>query len=76
MVLEGVAVPPAFVLDIGITAERGWAVVEGNPCWGAGLYGCTPREALHTARRAVRRQAALTENEKNWVSPRVRARLR
>jgi hypothetical protein len=37
-----VAVPPAFVLDVGIIAGRGWAVVEANSAWGAGIYGCDP----------------------------------
>jgi hypothetical protein len=74
-VIDGAPVPPAFVLDIGITAEHGWAVIEGNPCWGAGLYGCSPLEALRTGRRAVRRQPEITARERIWVSPRVRGRL-
>ncbi len=33
---RSVAIPPATVIDIGRIAERGWAVVEANACWGSG----------------------------------------
>ncbi len=66
-----VRLPPAFVLDIGITAENGWAVVEGNPCWGAGLYGCSPSSALKTIRHAFRRKSDMAETDWQWTSPRV-----
>jgi hypothetical protein len=42
----GVALPEALVLDIGRTTDRGWCVVEANPCWASGLCGCDPRAAL------------------------------
>ncbi|MGB1285137.1 MAG: ATP-grasp domain-containing protein [Aggregatilineales bacterium] len=32
--------PVAYVLDVGRIAERGWAVIESNPVWASGLYGC------------------------------------
>jgi hypothetical protein len=70
-----VEMPPAFVLDIGITAERGWAVIEGNPCWGAGLYGCEARAALHAARGAFQHLHDLDFDDRKWTSPRVRMRL-
>lgn len=38
--------PPAFVLDVGLIAERGWAVVEANEAWASGLYGCDPADVL------------------------------
>ncbi|RYX84296.1 DUF4343 domain-containing protein [bacterium] len=34
------------VIDVGILRGFGWAVVEANPAWGAGFYGCDPRKAL------------------------------
>ena len=40
--------PPAFVLDVGLIAERGWAVVECNECWAAGIYACDPEQVLQT----------------------------
>ncbi len=66
----GVTVPPAFVLDIGITSEHGWAVIEGNPCWGAGLYGCDPLAALETGRHALRRPDQLRDDDRRWISRR------
>lgn len=72
---EDVEVPPAFVLDIGITAEHGWAVIEGNPCWGAGLYGCSAQAVLQTAHRAIRSKATFAKADRKWTSPRVQKRL-
>lgn len=41
-----VELPEALVLDVGRTRDRGWCVVEANPCWCSGLCGCDPRAAL------------------------------
>jgi hypothetical protein len=41
-----VATPPAFVLDVGIIKDRGWAVVEANECWASGIYHCDPFKIL------------------------------
>ncbi len=38
--------PRAIVIDVGIIEGRGWAVVEANGAWGAGIYGCDPDGAL------------------------------
>lgn len=35
-----VSLPAAVVVDIGVIVGRGWAVVEANEAWAAGLYGC------------------------------------
>ena len=67
----GVASPPAFVLDVGITSEHGWAVIEGNPCWGAGLYGCDPWEALQTGRRAILKKKDAAVEDLRWVASRA-----
>lgn len=32
--------PPAVVLDLGHIEGRGWALIEANAAWGAGLNGC------------------------------------
>jgi hypothetical protein len=40
------------VLDVGIIAEFGWAVVEVNPAFGSGIYGCDPTKVLQVVRRA------------------------
>jgi len=36
------ATPPSIVVDVGYVTGRGWAVIELNACWGAGLNGCDP----------------------------------
>jgi hypothetical protein len=62
-----VAVPPAFVLDVGIITGRGWAVVEANSAWGAGIYGCDPSQVLRVLRRAVVPRTTLTVEHMRWV---------
>jgi hypothetical protein len=52
-----VTVPRATVIDAGVIQNRGWAVVELNSAWGAGLYGCDPVEVLEVLRHAAIRQA-------------------
>lgn len=61
-VVEGVCaaladeLPPAFVLDVGRIDERGWAVVEFNPIWSAGLLNADPRAVLPALLAATRRR--------------------
>ena len=43
----------AYVLDVGWVRDTGWAVVELNPCWGAGLCRCDPRSVLTVLRQAM-----------------------
>jgi hypothetical protein len=59
--------PPAFVADVGVIEDRGWAVVEFNPAWSAGLLGADPRAVLPVLRRATRRHDALDEPDARWV---------
>lgn len=47
-----VLLPRAAVLDIGTIAGRGWAIVEQNAVWGAGIYGCDPARVLEALRHA------------------------
>lgn len=61
------AMPPACVLDVGLIAGRGWAVVEANSAWGAGIYGCDPAEVLPVLRRAVRPGRALSPEDRPWA---------
>jgi hypothetical protein len=42
----------AFVLDVGKIEGRDWSVVEANPAWGSGLYGCDEKEALRVIEKA------------------------
>lgn len=41
-----VDLPPAAVIDVGLIEGRGWACVEQNAAWGAGLYACDPDAVL------------------------------
>lgn len=45
--------PRAVVLDVGVIRGRGWAVVEQNAAWGAGIYGCDPAAVLDVLRFAA-----------------------
>jgi hypothetical protein len=47
-----VDLPPAIVIDVGFIAGAGWACVELNAAWGAGIYGCDPKAALQVIARA------------------------
>lgn len=51
-VIAVATLPPAVVLDVGVIAGRGWAVIEANPAFGCGLYGCDATEVLKVLQRA------------------------
>lgn len=59
--------PPAVVIDVGVVEERGWAVVEFNPVWCAGLLGADPAAVLPALRRATQRKAELTDADRCWA---------
>lgn len=65
-----VELPPACTLDLGRLRDGTWLVVEANPCWGAGLYGCDPREVLEAIRETVLPREAVTPRESVWISKR------
>jgi hypothetical protein len=58
--------PPAFVLDVGIIAGKGWAVVETNECWASGIYACDPEPVLETLLRACVRKEGMTAEDSRW----------
>jgi hypothetical protein len=64
---DSVAFPPAVVLDVGVVAGRGWAVVETNAAWGAGVYGCDPGAVLPVLARASVPAARLGAADRPWV---------
>lgn len=45
--------PRAIVIDVGVIAGFGWAVVEANAAWGSGIYGCNPNRVLDVVRHAT-----------------------
>lgn len=50
-----VELPRAIGVDVGVIAGRGWACVEANGVWGAGIYACDADEALEVIRHATLR---------------------
>ena len=44
--------PRAVVVDVGRIEGAGWACVELNAAWGAGIYGCDPKAALRVIGQA------------------------
>ncbi len=65
-----VALPPSCALDVGRLANGSWAIIEANPCWGAGLYGCDPKSVLETVRVAVIRRDHVSAESNQWISKR------
>ncbi|CUI02772.1 DUF2310 family Zn-ribbon-containing protein [Massilia antarctica] len=47
-----VDLPAASVVDVGIIDGLGWACVEQNAAWGAGIYGCDAERVLAVLARA------------------------
>lgn len=64
---DEVLVPPATVIDVGVIVDRGWAVVESNPAWGSGIYGCDPSMVLGVIRRACVLREHVTTADARWV---------
>ena len=50
-----VRLPKATVIDVGWVTGKGWAVVEQNAAWGAGIYACDPELCLSVIRHAARK---------------------
>jgi hypothetical protein len=64
---EDVPLPPTIVVDIGKVPGRGWAVIEANSAWGAGIYGCDPGRVLDVLARACVRRDRLTPRDARWA---------
>lgn len=45
-VARSAAAPPGYVLDVGLTIDGRWLVVEANPAWSAGPYDGDPAGIL------------------------------
>jgi hypothetical protein len=62
-----VSFPPAFVMDVGLIDDRGWAVVEFNPAWCSGVLGANPRNVLAVLERACQDWRHLKSADRRWV---------
>ncbi|WP_167353318.1 ATP-grasp domain-containing protein [Nocardia coubleae] len=66
-----VPVPPSIVIDVGLIEGRGWAIVEANCAFGAGVYGCDPHKVLEVLERGcVPGEPA--ECDAEWTRPAAR----
>ena len=54
--LQDESLPPTCVIDVGFIADRGWAIVESNASWGAGLNGCNASRVLPAIALATKRE--------------------
>lgn len=53
--------PAAYTLDMGLDESTGkWIIVEANPAWSSGIYGCDPRIVMDTL------YVACNNYEKKW----------
>ena len=52
---ERLVLPVTCVLDAALIEGRGWALLEANATWGAGLNGCDARSILPCLKAAVAR---------------------
>jgi hypothetical protein len=68
---SAVDLAPAFVMDIGKIEGRDWAVVEANPAWASGIYGCDPARVLPVIQHACVKQEDLAEKDHRWVNERL-----
>lgn len=65
-VANAVPCPKAFVLDVGFIRGNGWAVIEPNECWGAGIYGCAPEKVLDVLLAATVRKTEVSKDDARW----------
>ena len=63
--------PPAFVIDVGVIKGKGWAVIEGNPAWASGIYGCNPAQVLTVVQRCCIPECSITPEDRKWIINRI-----
>jgi hypothetical protein len=52
---ESVTIPEAIVIDVGMIANRVWAVIESNAAFASGLYGCDAEKVLPLLLKACKK---------------------
>lgn len=68
---DGVRLPPGAVVDIGRIKGRGWSVVEANPAWSSGIYGCDPALVVPVVADACVSKDAAASELLEWVISRT-----
>jgi hypothetical protein len=61
------ALPPAFVVDVGVLADGRWAAVEFNPAWCSGVLGADAAGVLRVVERAALGAESATREDRRWV---------
>jgi hypothetical protein len=62
-----VELPPSVVVDVGVIENSGWAVIEANPSWASGIYGCDASKVLDVIARGCVKLDRLKAGDKQWV---------
>ncbi len=65
---DRVTLPPSCTLDVGKTTDHGWAIIEANPIWGAGLYGCDPKSVLKAIPDSIIPRENVRAEHRPWIS--------
>lgn len=54
--------PPAYTLDVGRNEDTGeWLIIEANPAWSSGIYGCDPASVIKVL------EVACNSNDPKWL---------
>ena len=68
---DAIKLPPGIVVDIGKIRGRGWAVVEANPAWSSGIYGCDAARVLPVIESACVRADSILDTHLQWIIKRT-----
>ncbi|GAA3393200.1 ATP-grasp domain-containing protein [Streptomyces roseoviridis] len=63
----GGSLPSAVVVDVGLTEEAGWAVVEANMAWFAHCYAADPAAVLDVVLRAAGPLGRVRERDRSFL---------
>ncbi|MER7516990.1 ATP-grasp domain-containing protein [Streptomyces sp. NPDC126499] len=63
----GGSLPSAVVVDVGLTEEAGWAVVEANMAWFAHCYAADPSAVLDVVLRAAGPLGRVGERDRSFL---------
>lgn len=61
------ALPPAYVVDVGVLEDGRWAVVEFNPAWCSGMLGADVAGVLRVIERAALFTGSASTDDFRWA---------
>jgi hypothetical protein len=61
------ALPPAYVVDVGVLEDGRWAVVEFNPAWCSGILGADVEGVLRVVERSALLVGSATSDDLGWA---------